>query len=62
MGLDAGLRYVYEGNVPGLGGENTCCPSCGNLLIVRQGFYLEQNRIEAGRCPDCSAVIDGIWM
>jgi pyruvate formate lyase activating enzyme len=62
IGLDAGLRYVYQGNIPGSGGENTCCPSCGGILIERQGFYLEQNRIEAGKCPDCSALIDGIGM
>lgn len=62
IGLDAGLRYVYEGNIPGAGGENTMCPGCGELLIERHGFYLEQNRIEAGKCPACAAVIDGIGM
>jgi len=60
IGLDAGLRYVYEGNVPEQGGENTCCPACGELLIRRSGFYLEENRIEAGKCPDCATAIDGI--
>ena len=29
IGLSAGLRYVYEGNVPGDGGENTWCNQCG---------------------------------
>ncbi|HTP65254.1 MAG TPA: AmmeMemoRadiSam system radical SAM enzyme [Geobacteraceae bacterium] len=62
IGLDAGLRYVYEGNVPGEGGENTYCPACGELLIERRGFFLANNRIVAGKCPDCSAVIDGIEM
>ena len=62
IGLEAGLRYVYEGNVPGQGGENTCCPSCGNMLIERHGFYLRSSRIELGKCPDCSAVIDGVEM
>jgi pyruvate formate lyase activating enzyme len=62
IGLEAGLRYVYEGNLPGEGGENTCCPSCGEMLIERHGFYLQQNRIEMGKCPACAAVIDGIEM
>jgi pyruvate formate lyase activating enzyme len=62
IGLEAGLRYVYEGNLPGEGGENTCCPSCGEMLIERHGFYLQQNRIEMGKCPTCAAVIDGIEM
>jgi pyruvate formate lyase activating enzyme len=62
IGLEAGLSYVYEGNVPGEGGENTNCPSCGELLIERHGFYLIKNRIEMGKCPGCAAVIDGIGM
>ncbi len=62
IGLEAGLRYVYEGNVPGEGGENTYCPSCGETLIERHGFYLEHNSIEMGKCPSCAAVIDGIEM
>jgi pyruvate formate lyase activating enzyme len=62
IGLEAGLRYVYEGNVPGEGGENTYCPSCGETLIERHGFYLEHNSIEMGKCPACAAIIDGIEM
>ena len=62
IGLDEGLAYVYEGNAPEEGGENTCCPSCGEMLIERHGFYLQQNRIEMGKCPACAAVIDGIEM
>ncbi len=62
IGLDAGLRYVYEGNIPGEGGENTYCYGCGELLIERFGFSIRGNRIEQGRCRTCSAVIDGIGM
>jgi pyruvate formate lyase activating enzyme len=62
IGLEAGLRYVYQGNIPGSGGENTRCPSCGGLLIERQVFSLQQNRIRSGKCPDCAAPIDGIGM
>ena len=62
IGLDAGLRYVYEGNVPGEGGENTYCPDCCELLIRRLGFYVEENRIREGKCPSCGTFIDGIGM
>lgn len=61
IGLDAGLRYVYEGNVPGEGGENTYCPNCSELLIQRYGYFIEGSRIENGRCPKCDFVLDGVW-
>lgn len=54
MALDAGLRYVYIGNVPGHPGENTYCPECQALLIERYGFSVLDYRItEEGRCPEC---------
>jgi pyruvate formate lyase activating enzyme len=60
IGKDAGLRYVYEGNVPGAGGESTYCPGCGEMLIRRHGFCVGENRIRKGKCPDCAAVIAGV--
>jgi pyruvate formate lyase activating enzyme len=60
IGLAAGLRYVYEGNVPGEGGENTFCPSCSCVLIKRYGYVIESMRIINGACPDCGAAIAGI--
>ena len=62
IGRAAGLRYVYEGNVPGEKGENTYCYNCNSLLIDRYGFYVLSNRIHAGCCPDCGTLIDGISM
>lgn len=62
IGKAAGLRFVYEGNVPGEGGENTWCPSCSALLIQRYGFQIESNRIISGVCPDCGLSIAGIGM
>ena len=62
IGLETGLRYVYEGNVPGEGGENTYCYQCGALLIERFGFYVRQNRIIENCCPECQTQIDGIGM
>ncbi len=62
IGLDAGLRYVYEGNVPGEGGENSYCPGCGEPLIMRHGYIILENRIQSGHCPSCKTVIDGVEM
>jgi pyruvate formate lyase activating enzyme len=62
IGRDAGLRYVYEGNVPGEKGENTYCYRCKGLLIERYGFRVRRNRISKGCCPDCRAKIDGVGM
>jgi len=62
IGMAAGLRYVYEGNVPGRGGENTICPECGALLVERYGYVIVANRIVNGACPECGASIPGIGM
>jgi pyruvate formate lyase activating enzyme len=62
IGRKAGLRYVYEGNVPGEGGENTYCHQCAALLIERFGFFVRQNRTRDGVCPDCRTAVDGICM
>ena len=62
IGRAAGLRYVYEGNVPGEGGESTWCPSCATLLIERYGYQIRVNRIREGSCPACGAEIAGIGM
>jgi pyruvate formate lyase activating enzyme len=62
IGMSAGLHYVYEGNVPGAGGESTWCPSCAGLLIERCGYAIRSNRLHNGACPDCGAVVAGIGM
>ncbi len=59
MARDAGMRYVYVGNAPGLDGENTYCYNCGQLLIERNGYGLGPIRInEHKKCPECGAKID----
>ncbi len=59
IGIAAGLHYVYEGNRPGEGGENTFCPGCSALLIERSGFSISSNIIRDGFCPACGTVIAG---
>lgn len=60
IGLDAGLRYVYEGNIPGEG-EDTICPNCRQTVIERIGFKVEYHAIESGKCGHCGSKIDGVW-
>jgi pyruvate formate lyase activating enzyme len=60
IGFAAGLKYVYEGNVPGEGGENTYCPSCSRLLVKRFGYRILENHLSEGKCPDCRTTIDGV--
>jgi pyruvate formate lyase activating enzyme len=64
IGREAGLRYVYAGNLPGRVGrwENTYCPSCDELLIERYGYLIRQMKVTgAGHCPRCATPIPGIW-
>ncbi len=61
IGLDRGLHFVYEGNVPGEGGENTYCPSCLKEIIHRIGFSIRSNKINTSCCPHCGEKIRGIW-
>lgn len=61
IGEQAGLKYVYEGNVPGEGGENSTCTACGGLLIKRYGYIIEKNLIVDGKCPGCGHAVDGVW-
>lgn len=64
LGREAGLRYVYPGNLPGGVGdlEHTHCPECRETIIRRYGFYVEENRMKTpGECPSCGAHIAGVW-
>ena len=61
IGLDAGLRYVYSGNIPDDIGENTYCYNCGELLIRRYGVSILENKIKDSRCFNCNAKIDGVF-
>ncbi len=60
IGLEAGLRYVYEGNVPGENGENTYCHNCGKMLIRRFGYQILENKIKNSACTYCGTKIDGV--
>lgn len=62
LGRAAGLHYVYVGNLPGAGLEDTYCPACGEKVVGRWGFQVTEYRIEDGACSSCGALIDGVGM
>jgi pyruvate formate lyase activating enzyme len=64
IGREAGLRYIYAGNLPGRVGrwENTYCPACDELLIERYGYLIRQMKVTPqGKCPKCANAIPGVW-
>lgn len=61
IGIDSGLQFVYEGNIPGSGGESTSCPGCKSVVVSRRGFSIEKNSLADGKCPECSTSIPGVW-
>ena len=64
IGREAGLRYVYAGNLPGNVGEyeTTHCPQCNCQLVKRSGYIIQQYEITgAGECPKCGEKIAGLW-
>ncbi len=61
IGIAAGLNFVYVGNRPGTGGENTYCPSCAAELITRRSFSILKDCLKDGRCQYCNYPISGLW-
>jgi pyruvate formate lyase activating enzyme len=64
IGREAGLRYVYAGNLPGNVGEyeTTCCPRCSYQLVKRSGYVIQKYKITGeGKCPKCGEKIAGLW-
>jgi pyruvate formate lyase activating enzyme len=71
IGREAGLRFVYLGNVPGHRWEHTYCPGCERPLITRwglglTGYHLDRARLMQARqhqaqCPDCKRPVPGVW-
>jgi pyruvate formate lyase activating enzyme len=64
IGQEAGLKYVYAGNIPGRVGEyeTTYCPQCRSPLVERYSYVIRRYQVTGrGTCPKCDAVIPGIW-
>ncbi len=60
FGKEAGLQFVYVGNMPGEE-KDTLCPSCNHPLIERGGFFASKSDISDSRCPKCGAVVPGVF-
>jgi len=62
-GKEAGLHYVYPGNLPRQVGEreNTNCAACGELVIRRRGFTVVENCMRGTACRACGHEIPGVW-
>lgn len=64
IGQEAGLKYVYAGNIPGRVGEyeTTFCPACQTPLVERFSYVVRDYCVTAhGKCPKCGAAIPGVW-
>lgn len=64
IGLEAGLKFVYAGNIPGRveSYEHTLCPGCNKAVVKRRGYRILENKIDpTGHCIFCGKAIPGIW-
>jgi len=60
IGREAGLHYVYSGNMPGDAGEKTFCHHCGQLLVDRFGYLIRESFLHDGACPRCQTPLAGL--
>lgn len=62
LAMQAGLHYVYTGNVHDEPGSSTYCPSCGNKVIGRDWHEITKwNMDAAGGCGACGRPIVGVF-
>ena len=61
IGMAEGLKYVFVGNIPGEGGENTICPQCGGKVIERMGYSIISQNLLNGKCGNCGQSIAGVY-
>jgi pyruvate formate lyase activating enzyme len=57
--MEAGLRYVYLGNVRTEDGSTTFCPGCGQAVIRRDGYHVTKLRMIDRTCGFCGTPIPG---
>jgi len=59
--MDAGLHFVYVGNVPFHEGGHRYCPGCGKPVIRRVGYRTDTSNLSGGKCGSCGRKIPGVW-
>lgn len=60
LGREAGLKYVYMGNVARE--RDTRCPECGKPVVQRSMMGVRAVNIDQGKCRYCGAIVDGVWI
>jgi pyruvate formate lyase activating enzyme len=58
IGLKAGLKFVYAGNVPGHRSESTRCYACGKVSVRRLGYQTEIVGLDGSKCRFCGAELN----
>lgn len=61
LAQNAGMKFVYIGNVPGHEAQDTFCPSCKKKIIDRSGFRIGENHVRDGKCNFCGEPVAGVW-
>lgn len=62
IAMQAGLRYVYTGNVHDKKGGSTYCQQCGELLIERDWYELGRWALDSkGACKNCGCSLPGVF-
>lgn len=61
VAMDAGLKYVYLGNVRQSDVEDTYCPHCNKKIIDRSGYRIQSFHVTDGKCAYCDKPVNGIW-
>ncbi|RVU33802.1 AmmeMemoRadiSam system radical SAM enzyme [Hwanghaeella grinnelliae] len=67
IGREAGLNYVYTGNIHDEATGSTYCPGCGEKLIGRDWYEITQWGIgnaglgQGGHCTACGTAVAGVF-
>ena len=62
LAMNAGLHFVYTGNVHDKEGDTTACPGCGEPVIERDWYRLLSYGLDDhGRCAGCGTQLPGVF-
>ncbi len=58
IGHQAGLKFIYAGNIPGHKSESTRCYACGKIVVKRLGYQTDVIGLDGSRCRFCGAELN----
>jgi pyruvate formate lyase activating enzyme len=62
IAMDAGIRYVYTGNIYDPAGQTIHCHACGSVLVGQDGYDITAWNLSAdGGCTKCGARCKGVF-